>query len=198
MIIGANGIGMSHLLNAIAEIFSLLEKCTKEETPTSLQYYFRINYIERWEEYEFTNFDKYNPAGRAKRFTDFRFKKKGEAVSAGMMELPWRVVASTTTITDKFVAKSTDMYRYKGLRNEKSPSTTGTRTMVRKTVESLLNSLDEDFGFRRKLVDLLKHLGLQPKLELTYSLRYKNVFLDADLDRYKIERIFWLICQKET
>lgn len=189
VIIGANGIGKSHLLNVIAEIFCLLDSQYHRRNQDVLQYYFRIKYSAKWEEYEFSNFADYNPVGRSK-YTNLYFKKAGERVNVGMMELPWRVIVSSTTINDKFVAKSTDMYRYKGMRNEKSPSTTGTRTMVRKTVESLLNSLDTEVGFRRQLKDLLVHLGLQPRLELTYSLRYKNVFLKEDIDRFKIQQIF--------
>lgn len=189
VIIGANGIGKSHLLNVIAEIFCLLENQYLGKGQDVLPYYFKIRYSARWQEFEFSNFTEYNPAGRAK-YTGLHFKRNGENVSAGMMELPWRVVVCSTTINDKFVAKSTEMYRYKGMRNEKSPSSTGTRTMVRKTVESLLNSLDVEVGFRRQLKDLLEHLGLQPRLELTYSLRYKNVFLKTDIDRFKIQQIF--------
>lgn len=190
VIIGANGIGKSHLLNAISEIFRLLEKCSKGEKTTPLSYYFNIKYTAHWEDYEFSNIGEYNLIGRTKRFNSYYYGKDNQRVSAELMTLPWRVIASSTTINDKFVAKSTDMYRYKGVRSEKSPSTTGTRTMVRKTVDSLLNSLDTNVGFRRQLAELLEHLGLQPKLELTYSLRYKNIFLNADLNRPKIERIF--------
>lgn len=190
VIIGANGIGKSHLLSVIAEIFSLLEKCSRGKETTTLSYYFKIMYTAKWENFEFSNFGEYNPAGRARKFNTYYFRKENKTVPAESMTLPWRVIASSTTINDKFVAKSTEMYRYKGVRNEKSPSATGTRTLVRKTVESLLNSLDAKVGFRQQLKDLLEHLDLQPKLELTYSLRYKNVFLNAELDRYKIERIF--------
>lgn len=190
VIIGVNGIGKSHLLNVIAEIFSLLEKCSKGMEATTLSYYFKIRYTAHWVNYEFSNYGEYNSVGRAKRYNTYYFRKDRRTIFAEEMTLPWRVIASSTTINDKFVAKSTDMYRYKGVRSEKSPSSTGTRTLVRKTVESLLNSLDANVGFRRQLKDLLEHLGLQPKLELTYSLRYKSVFLNAELDRYKIEKIF--------
>lgn len=189
VIIGTNGIGKSHLLNVIAEIFCFLENRYSGKDQEVPSYYFRIKYCAKWVEYEFSNFADYNPAGRSK-YTSLYFKKAGERVNIGMMELPWRVIVSSTTINDKFVAKSTDMYRYKGMRNEKSPSSTGTRTMVRKTVESLLNSLDSEVGFRRQLKDLLHHLGLQPRLELTYSLRYKNIFLKEGIDRVKIQQIF--------
>ena len=117
VIIGANGIGKSHLLNVITEIFCLLENRYSEKNQEVPSYYFRIKYCAKWVEYEFSNFADYNPAGRSK-YTSLYFKKAGERVNIGMMDLPWRVIVSSTTINDKFVAKSTDMYRYKGMRNE--------------------------------------------------------------------------------
>ena len=45
VIIGVNGIGKSHLLNVLAEIFSLLEKCSKGMEATTLSYYFDIKYF---------------------------------------------------------------------------------------------------------------------------------------------------------
>lgn len=191
VIIGANGIGKSYLLRAIAEIFSCLENLYQNEEPTAPQYYFDIKYSSHWEEMEFSNFRAINPDALSRRiYTQFVFKRKGKDVNANQMVLPRRVIASATTITDKFVAKSTEMYRYKGLRNENSPSTTGTRTMVRKTVNGLLDSLDEKYGFKRELADLLKHLGLQPRLELSYNMRYVDVFVKRDMTDIELQRIF--------
>ncbi len=104
VIIGANGIGKSHLLNVIAEIFSLLEKCSKGFEAKTLSYYFKIQYVAHWENYEFSNFGEYNPVGKAKRFNIYYFWKEGKTVFAESMILPCRVIASSTTITDKFVA----------------------------------------------------------------------------------------------
>lgn len=106
------------------------------------------------------------------------------------MVLPQRVIASATTLSDRYLAKSTGMYRYKGLRNEKSPSTTGTRTMVRKTVDGLLDSLDVKTGFRMELKDLLMHLGLRPQLELSYRMSYVDVFVKEDMTGEKLQQIF--------
>ena len=44
VIIGANGIGKSYLLGAIAEIFCCLESLHEEKEYTAPQYYFDINY----------------------------------------------------------------------------------------------------------------------------------------------------------
>lgn len=177
VVIGANGIGKSYLLRALSEIFCCLEALQLREEPTVPQYNFKLSYSSHWQRFEFANFREINPADKQRKYTNFVFKRNDEEAAVQDMVLPKRVIASATTIADKYVAKSTELYRYKGLRNENSPSTTGTRTMVRKTVDGLLSSLHEKYGFRREMQDLLRHLGLQPRLELSYNLRYKDVFV---------------------
>lgn len=191
VVIGANGIGKSYFLRSIAEIFCCLESLKEGKEPIVPRYYFSLHYTSYWQKFEFANFREINPVGQTKRrYTNFVFKRNGLDVMARELLLPKKVIASTTTLTDKFVAKSTDMYRYKGLRNENSPSTTGTRTMVRKTVESLLNSLDEKYGFRVELRKLLEDLQLQPRLELSYNLRYKDIFVKEGMTSSELIYIF--------
>ena len=191
VVIGANGIGKSYFLRALAEIFCCLETLKQEKEITVPRYYFKLSYSSHWQSYEFANFRDINPARQSqRRFTNFVFICDGKETNARQMSLPRRVIASSTTINDKYVAKSTNMYRYKGLRNENSPSTTGTRTMVRKTVESLLSSLDEKYGFRIELRRLLEDLQLQPRLELSYNLRYKDVFVKEWMTSNELINIF--------
>lgn len=190
VVIGANGIGKSYLLRVLAELFCCLESLKKDAEITTPRYYFDLVYSSHWQKYEFANFRSINPASKQRRFTNYVFKREEEEIDSRQMELPNRVIASSTTITDKFVAKSTDMYRYKGLRNENSPSTTGTRTMVRKTVESLLGSLDEKYGFKEELRKLLVELKLRPMLDLSYNLRYKDVFVKEGMTTGELIHIF--------
>ncbi len=191
VIIGANGIGKSYLLSAIAEIFCCLECLHGGKEYTAPHYYFKIDYTVQGLRQKFANYRGWNAVERGlRRFTQFVFELDGNVVRAKDMILPSKVIALATTIADKYVAKSTQMYRYKGLRNENSPASTGTRTMVRKTVNGLLDSLDEKEGFRDELKDLLKNLYLQPKLELTYSIRYVDVFVKPNINRQELQHIF--------
>lgn len=191
VIIGANGIGKSYLLRAIADIFCCLECLHDEKELTAPQYYFNIEYTYQLQKWQFANFREINAVETGRRkFTQFVYRCDGSNVGAVDMLLPNKLIASATTIADKYVAKSTKMYRYKGLRNENSPSSTGTRTMVRKTVDGLLDSLDVKEGFREDIKDLLKHLGLQPMLELSYSMRYVDVFVKRDMNGQELQRIF--------
>ena len=191
VVIGANGIGKSYLLRVLAEIFCCLEALKQKKEITAPRYYFKLNYSSYWQSYEFANFRDINPVSHGQRhFTNFVFVCEGKETDAHQMSLPKRVIASSTTINDKYIAKSTDMYRYKGLRNENSPSSTGTRTMVRKTVDGLLSSLDEKYGFRIELRKLLQDLQLQPRLELSYNLRYKDVFVKEGMTSSELIYIF--------
>ena len=182
VVIGANGIGKSYLLRVISEIFCLLEALMRGNTTTVLRYYFKIAYISHWERMVFSNFrDGILPDRGNKRFTQYICQKEGNECGFHRMILPRRLVATATTISDKFVAKSSELYHYKGLRSEKNPSVSGTRTMVRKTVDSLLGSLDMKYGFKRELCELLDHLGLEPRLELTYKIKNKQLLIKENL-----------------
>ena len=191
VVIGANGIGKSYLLRAIADIFCCLEYLHNGKEYAAPQYYFSIEYLHQQQKWCFANYRDINPVERGRRvFTQFVYRREGSSVEASDMLLPSKLIASATTIADKYVAKSTKMYRYKGLRNENSPSSTGTRTMVRKTVDGLLDSLDVKEGFRDELKDLLASLGLRPRLELSYSMRYVDVFVKRDMNGHELQRIF--------
>lgn len=191
VVIGANGIGKSFLLKSITEIFCCLENLHLSQKPTTPQYYFSIEYTCRGKSMVFANYSDVNAINDSRRkYTLFVFKINGKDAQAESMELPKRVIATATTISDKFLAKSTQTYRYKGLRNENSPSTTGTRTLVRKTVTGLLNSLDEKSGFKKELKNLLEQLDLLPKLELSYTIRYKSIFVTKDISSAKLIHIF--------
>lgn len=193
VVIGANGIGKSYLMRAIADIFSYLNMLSRgvEITKSPVGFNFRIRYRIGAAEYEFSNFGDYNHIGGARRqYTHVYYKRKGEDVRVGQMVSPARIIASTMTVTDKFSTVNNGNYIYKGIRNENSPSTTGTRTMIRKTVSGLLHSLDVKEGFRQELGDLLEQMGLRPRLDVSYTLRYKQVFLDPEMTSEKLCLIF--------
>ena len=193
VVIGANGIGKSFLLRAIADIFSFLDGQMEERVykKSPVDYQFSIKYMVGISTYEFTNIDRIEPAGRARRnYMHTICKRDGEEVRTGQMVAPARVIASTMTVTDKFTTVNSGHYIYKGIRNENSPGTTGTRTMIRKTVSGLLHSLDVKEGFREELADLLEHMGLRPRLEVSYTVRYRNTFLRPDMTAEQMCDIF--------
>ena len=187
VIIGENGIGKSCLLGALAEILCYLEKLKLRIITIPPRYYFDLVYKLNNRRIKFTNFMGDCPKEGRKIFTHSYLQSNGIKASIDVIELTQRVIASASTITDKFVAKSTEIYRYKGLRNENSPSTTGTKTMVRKTVLSLLESLDVKSGFRQELKDLLKYLKLSPRLELSYRLTNAKYLINKNIEANNIK-----------
>lgn len=193
VVIGANGIGKSYLMRAIADIFSYLDSLCRgvEIKKNPISYYFCVRYRIGIEEYEFSNFDFINPvAGARRQYTHLFYKLNGNKVRVEMMGNPSRIIASTMTVTDKFTTVNNGNYIYKGIRNENNPSIIGTRTMIRKTVSGLLHSLDMKEGFRQELCELLEHMGLRPRLEVSYSLRYKQLLLDPEMTSEKLCYIF--------
>lgn len=186
VIIGENGIGKSSLLGSLAEIFCFLEKLKEFGNATPPGYYFDVEYLFFNNRIKFTNFIDNIPFPVRRIFKRYYLFIDGIKANLDSIPLPRRVIASATTITDKFVASSTEMFRYKGLRNENSPSSTGTRTMVRKTVQSLLESLDVKSGFRQELRDLLRYLKLSPQLELSYRLTYSKYLIKENLEAMEL------------
>lgn len=193
VVIGVNGIGKSYLMRVVADIFSYLDglKEGREYKKSPVDYKFSVKYRIGIANYEFTNIEEYEPAGRARRnYMHTICKRNAEEVRIGQMVAPARIIASTMTVTDKFTTVNSGHYVYKGIRNENSPGTTGTRTLIRKTVNGLLHSLDVKEGFRQELAELLEHMGLRSRLEVSYTVRYKNVFLDPEMTSERLCYIF--------
>lgn len=193
VVIGENGIGKSYLLSSLVDIFQYLDaiKEGSDDRKNTPLFRFYIKYVLEADEYEFTNFGEFNYVDyRHQMFLNLHYRKNGEDVNLSQMAVPKKIIASTMTVNDKFVARSKGRYCYKGIRSEKNPSTTGTRTMIRKTVTSLMYSLDVKEGFREELMQLLSHLGLVPQITLHYSVRYKEVFLDPLMTPEKLRYIY--------
>lgn len=193
VVIGVNGIGKSHLLRAIADIFCYLEalKSNYADKKNAPRFKFKIDYYLNDYLYEFANIKDIEPVSRnIVEYSQVSCQKNGAFVLLQDMQLPERIIASTMTVTDKFNTVWTSRYRYKGIRNENSPSTTGTRTMIRKTVSGLLHSLDVKEGFRDEVKLLLDALGLESMMEVTYMLRYRDVFMKKDMSIDKMNEIF--------
>lgn len=193
VVIGANGIGKSYLLRAVADIFCLLDsiKANPEELKNEVKFKFRIKYVIYGFTFEFGNFSDVNPVDSYhKTLNHYWYKRDGLEVTITTMDLPVRIIGSTMTVTDKFNTVGPERYRYKGIRNENSPGTTGTRTVIRKTVNGLMHSLDVKAGFREEVKHLLEALGFEPKMEVSYSIRYKDYFLKEDMTAEQLKSIF--------
>lgn len=182
VIIGANGIGKSHILKSIIDIYIYINFLSGHSgQPIILPYRFKIKYLIDNNYYTISsmpNDDKYIFKGIGYNIDCYL---NDQQISIQDCMIPNNVIASTMTINDKFRASSDEFYKYNGIRSEKNPSVTGTRTLIRKTVNNIISSLSHKKDFREELKNLLLKLGLQDQLTISYGMRYKDVFLKEDM-----------------
>lgn len=193
VIIGKNGVGKSYLLRAIADVFRTLDCLVNggdDVKMPEISYRFGVTY--KLDEHLYSVTDIHNglePRGR-NIVHQYFFEIDNKSAHRQELLLPQRVIASSMTVADKFPTPSMGIYRYRGIRNEKSPSTTGTRTIVRKAVEGIMDSLAHKHTTREELAIILKELGFEARLEIRYRFRYRNVFLREDMNRELLEDIY--------
>lgn len=193
VVIGANGIGKTYLLKVIVDIFNYIYELNhSEQPPRSLGYSFEIRFWFNGQHFNIKNYSVEGYAPRnAKAVDKMTCIVDGRQTGVHNCLLPSVVVASAMTVTDKFPVKPVgEMYHYQGIRNEKSPSTTGTRTLVRKTVEGLVRCLKVKGGYREELALLLDVLGFQHSLKVKYQIKYKDVFLNPNMSPELLCAIF--------
>lgn len=192
-IIGPNGTGKSHLLSAIAMSFSEIRKAQNSEK-INRRFSFILDYDYLGDTYNVSNTKRIGGFivndWRGLNSGSIFATKNGKDISLDDIVLPDRVIASTMTVTDKFVAKTDPFYRYKGIRNERSASMTGTRTIIRKTVESLMDCMMSKSAFQEELRILLNNLGLEEHLHVSYGMRYKDLFLRPGITADGIRDVF--------
>ena len=185
VIIGRNGIGKSYFLRAIVEIFKTIEANThsdENEKIPELKYRFGVKYYLNGHEYVITDIHAgMTPVGRNVGHT-YLLKVDNQEANWQDILLPQRIIASSMTIADKFPTPSAGFYNYRGVRSERTPSTTGTRTIVRKAVDGITDSLAHKHTTREDISHILSELGFQSHLEIRYRFRYKGVFLRPDIN----------------
>lgn len=192
-IIGANGTGKSHLMSAIATIFSEVYKAKFNGNFGSRRFTFEIEYYLYNDHYQISNSHKtvkYMALEFYDRQNYITVIKNGVSINLTDAFLPDRVIASTMTVSDKFVAKSDEFYKYRGIRNENSVNTTGTRTLIRKAVSSIMDCMASKNAFRNEMRILLDNLGLEQHLHIKYGMRYKNLFLRPNMSIPMFKDIF--------
>lgn len=190
-IIGANGTGKSHVMAAIATVFSEINNAKENGNWGARRFTFEIEYDLFNDHYQMYNKQKVgDEMGRyihSKYITSY---KNGKRIDLKDVFLPDKVIASTMTVTDKFVAKSDDFYKYRGIRNEHAVNTTGTRTLIRKTVSSIMDCMESKTAFQSEMRMLLDNLGLEPHLHIKYRMRYKDLFLHSNITVNRVKDIF--------
>ena len=192
-IIGANGTGKSHLMAAVASIFSEINRAQVNGNNGKRRFTFDVAYDLLNDSYMISNSHKsgYGVDDWYHRRQGYiSAYKNGLSVDLNDVFLPSGIIASTMTVTDKFLAKSDDFYKYRGIRNEKTASMTGTRTIIRKTVSSIMDCMSSKSAFQQEMQILLDNLELERHLYIKYGMRYKHLFLKSDMTVEMFRNIF--------
>ena len=193
VIIGQNGTGKSNILKVISEIFRTIAliKEGQEDAPI-IWYKFYIKYTIDNVVYELKTLPKQGNdilCNKESIESDIFIESDTFIHTLADMVLPTRLLASSLMLTDKFNAKSTALYKYLGIRNENSPSSSGTRTYIRRTVDNIIDCLKRK-NFTSELSNFFEALELEPSLELIYKPRYRQIFYTSDISKNTLDDAF--------
>lgn len=193
VVIGPNGMGKSYLLKAIMDVLRVVDVLVNRREDVKmpeLGYCFGITYMLDGVQYSVTNIHQgMEPIGQNVP-RQYLLKRNGLNVHVEDIRLPQSVIASSMTIADKFPPPSIGIYEYRGVRSEKTPSMTGTRTLVRKAVIGIIDSLAHKHTTRDELRLLLESLGFQPRMHIKYKVRYKENLLTLGLTPEVLEELY--------
>ena len=178
VIIGENGIGKSYLLSAVVDMFRYLYALKYNEEIPSIRYGFRVAYEVDGYKCEANCHPQGQHYDIDNHARNYQLTVNGNLSDIAVFPVPAYVIASTMTVADKFVAKSSEHYYYRGIRNERMFSTTGTRTMVRKIVDGIAEALGNKAATRAELAGFLNELGFDASMEIRYGWHYRDVFCD--------------------
>lgn len=208
ILIGPNGTGKSNILRTIINLFrEIHELVTSEDTKRGnyVQGGFSISYLFKGQLYSYGNLE-YDEKGISLK--DYHKKQKLWAKiddydydydnnnnfteEINKFKLPKNIVASSIMVTDKYPYLNQEelpMYKYLGVRSSRRSS--GTRAYVRKTVDLIQDSIDENQSeFTKKLTDILDYLELEKQLLVRYKPIYKSKFYRKDLTEVDFRSYF--------
>lgn len=185
LIIGANGTGKSNILKLIVDIFRELEILHKEyKSKKIVKGLVSIKYLIENDEFYYSRW--VNLPGRKGPI----IKRNDKDIDYSEILLPGSIIANSFMLTDKFFVPNKNyngIYSYQGVRH--SPSAAGTRTYVRKTVNSLLDSLDNK-DFKKKLSRVLRTMNFDEKLYISFTPKYRSIFVDDDFFYEEFQNMF--------
>ena len=179
LIIGPNGSGKSNILRLIIDIFRELEILHKDFRHTNgfvkiVDGLFSIKYKIWGDEFYYSrwlNFD--NKKGPI-------IKRNNKDIDYSEIALPDTIIANSIMLTDKFLVPSksySGIYTYQGVRS--TPSAAGTRAYIRKTVNLIMDSMNNE-TFTNCLEEILNTLDFEKRLYISFSPRYRSKFIDED------------------
>lgn len=178
LLIGPNGSGKSQILRAIINIFRELEQ---EKYHNKKQNIIECDYVITYK----INDKVYKIEKTKKTKYEKKILENDKEIGLLDLKLPTKLIASAFMLNDKFLfvdnlkSKTEPVfYEYIGLR--RSDSIAGTKSYLKKVVESIINSsTNPDFIKDLKLI--LKFLNLTPPLKIYFHPKYRTKIFKGNI-----------------
>ncbi|WP_299989388.1 AAA family ATPase [uncultured Pontibacter sp.] len=198
IIIGPNGTGKSNILRALVDVYrDLYEYKFNGKRPRYTTGKFNLEFELENINYRYSNFNRLTFITKNGKETAPAFLEiNGEKDDYRYAKFPNKIIASSILLNDKFPFieekeefenKIFPIYKYLGIRS--SSSSAGTKTLVKRTVSSIVDAIDRD-GFMDSLGEVLETLDLKQSFRIEYDLRYKTYFYDGNLTVDKFNDFF--------
>lgn len=205
IIIGVNGTGKSFLLKTIADLFFKLEQLVKKKERGRIPYLFELRYTIGNNTYDIVSskflinesksIRKENVAGifvlKNRPDSDPIFPEgvswsplKNHVIELSEVQLPQRVIASTTQLNDRFTFRSAEdssIYRYCGAR--RTARTISTKSFEKNIADSLYTARKHKDLSELLETTLVEFLGFQKHFEIHYRTKYSSYFYREKIDR---------------
>jgi predicted ATPase len=182
LIIGPNGTGKSEILRALIEIFRELE-FEKYGEKFNSGYRFILSYHLYDGDYKIIKQE-----GKKKRI----YKNEKE-INISELQIPLKILASTFILNDKFIfpkkriSEKQSCYEYLGIRTQSGAA--GTRSYLKKLVESIINSFKNHF-FIESVKEAFVFLQFEPELTIYYHPRFRSSIFTGELTIEKMDDVF--------
>jgi predicted ATP-binding protein involved in virulence len=212
VIIGSNGTGKSFILRTIAEIFRQFQEYSTSESEKkifNLPYSFHLRYQFLGDTYEIVTRKLEVLTGNKRkdyvyyknRPIDVSFdgevlfeKKTGFEINHRELEFPEKLLVNSIMNNDRFVFKKSkreDFYQYLGVRS--TSSTASTKSLIRRTINTIYEAREFNPNFKSSLIELLKLLEFKERFRIRYHTKIRNLFFSGNLteDNFKQYFEFW-------
>jgi len=203
ILIGPNGTGKSNILRAIINIFREIFVLSTSETGKRGNYVnggFALSYLLNGQLYSFGNIEYDENEISVKAYHKKQklwarinnYHNDDFITEIKKFDLPSSIVASSIMVTDKYPYLNKEelpIYNYLGVRSSRRSS--GTRAYVRKTVDTIQNSISNNQSeFTTRLKSILEYLELEKRLVIRYKPIYKKQFYRNDLTETEFRSYF--------
>ncbi len=168
VVIGTNGTGKSYLLTVLAELFRAINNKISFKDVNLRYDFYCIEYVIGDNHYHIEIMQKSNIIA----------VKNGEVIEASKIELPYKVLAVSYMVNDKFVFKAQDtenedIYEYLGIRQTSNAAWTS--SIIRRVSDSLVELFIKS-DFTDKAKEILSFLSFDNKISLKFEPEGKTLF----------------------